>query len=323
MSQATVAKPVLGTQPGKKSGKRRSRLGESPYHGLLYITPWLIGFLVFTLYPIVASFYLSFTKYDLVSAPKFIGLDNYVRMFKDPVFRKALTVTFQYVIWEVPLKLAFSLFVAMILNMKLRGINFFRTAYYIPSILGSNVAIAVLWKFIFQTNGLVNQVLNLLGMPSVGWFGEQFPALITIVLLRVWEFGSTMVIFLAALKSLPQDVYEAASVDGCTKFRQFFRITIPLLSPTIFFNFVMQLIHAFQEFNAPYLITKGGPQKGTYLLPILIYENTFKYYKMGYAAAMSWILFIIIMIFTAFAFKGSKYWVFYSDDGKGAGEKDA
>lgn len=322
MSQATAVKPAAGATV-KKIRRHKGKLGESRYHGLLYIAPWLIGFLVFTLYPIVASFYLSFTKYNLVSSPKFIGLDNYVRMFKDPTFRKALSVTFQYVIWEVPLKLAFSLFVAMILNMKLRGINFFRTAYYIPSILGSNVAIAVLWKFLFQSNGLVNQVLNAVGIANVGWFGQQFPALMTIVLLRVWEFGSTMVIFLAALKSLPQDVYEAASVDGCTKFKQFFKITIPLLSPTIFFNFVMQMIQAFQEFNAPYLITKGGPQKGTYLLPMLIYEHTFKYYKMGYAAAMSWILFIIIMIMTAFTFKGSKYWVFYSDDAKGAGEKDA
>lgn len=324
MSQQTavLSKGSVSAEPKKRRKKKGKELGESRWHGMLYVTPWMIGLLVFTLYPIIASFYLSFTKYDLVSAPRFVGLDNYIRMFKDPVFLKAMSVTFQYVVWEVPLKLAFSLFVAMILNMKLRGINFFRTAYYIPSILGSNVAIAVLWKFLFQSNGLVNQIIGVFGGQPVGWFGEQFPALFTIVLLRVWEFGSTMVIFLAALKGLPQDVYEAASVDGCTRAKQFFKITIPLLSPTIFFNFVMQLIHAFQEFNAPYLITKGGPQKGTYLLPILIYENTFKYYKMGYAAAMSWVLFIIIMFFTALTFRYSKYWVFYSDEGKRGGEGD-
>lgn len=300
-----------------KAKKGRYALGESKYLGLLYISPWIIGFLVFTIYPIVASFILSFTNYNLFSSPKFIGFQNYTKMFSDKVFLKAMAVTFQYVALEVPLKIAFSLFVAMVLNKKLKGINFFRTTYYIPSILGSNVAIAVLWKFIFQSDGLVNQVIGMFGAAPVSWFGEQFPALMTIVLLRVWEFGSTMVIFLAALKSLPQDVYEAASVDGCTKLKKFFKITIPLLSPTIFFNFVMQLINAFQEFNAPYLITKGGPQYGTYLLPMYIYDMTFVKYKMGYASAMSWILFIIIMVFTALTFRYSKYWVFYSDEGQG------
>lgn len=300
-----------------KVKKRRSALGESKYLGLLYISPWIIGFLIFTIYPIIASFVLSFTDYNLFSTPKPVGFQNYTKIFADKTFIKAMTVTFEYVALEVPLKIAFSLFVAMILNMKLKGINFFRTAYYIPSILGSNVAIAVLWKFIFQSDGLVNQVIGVFGAQPVSWFGEQFPALITIVLLRVWEFGSTMVIFLAALKSLPQDVYEAAAVDGCTKIKRFIKITIPLLSPTIFFNFVMQLISAFQEFNAPYLITKGGPQFGTYLLPVYIYDMTFGKYKMGYASAMSWILFVIIMIFTALTFRYSKYWVFYNDEGQG------
>lgn len=291
-------------------------IGESAFHGLLYVSPWAIGFLLFTLYPFVASFLLSFTKFDLMSAPKWIGLKNYTRLFTDPVFQKSLRVLFEYAFVEVPLKLAFSLLVAVILNMKLKGINFFRTAYYIPSILGSNVAIAVLWKFVFQSDGLMNQVLSLFGIPAVGWFGEEFPAIMTIVFLRAWEFGSTMVIFLAGLQSIPGDLYEAASVDGYSKIRQFFKITIPLLSPTIFYNLVMQLITAFQEFNGPYLITKGGPQNGTYFLPLYIYDETFKDYNMGYAAAMSWVLFVIIMIFTVIVFRNSKYWVFYSDDGK-------
>jgi oligogalacturonide transport system permease protein len=297
----------------KKSG---SRLGESRFLGFWYVLPWLIGFLAFTLYPFAYSFILSFTKFDFSSAPKWLGLRNYVRLFSDPVFKQSLTVTFVYVVNEVPLKIVFSLLIAVILNMKLRGINFFRTAYYIPSILGSNVAIAVLWKFIFQSDGLANQVIQAFGGQPVSWFGDSYPALMTIVLLRVWEFGSTMVIFLAGLQSIPTELYEAASVDGCTKFRQFFKITIPLLSPTIFYNLVMQLIAAFQEFNGPYLITKGGPQNGTYLLPMLIYDETFHSYKMGYAAAMSWILFIIILIFTVLVFRYSKYWVFYSDEGK-------
>lgn len=283
--------------------------------GLLYITPWIIGFLIFTMYPIVASFYLSFTDYDLLNAPVMVGIDNFKKIFGDKEFLKALGVTGKYVFVVVPLKLAFSLFVAFILNMKLKGINFFRTAYYIPSILGSNVAIAILWKFIFSTEGLVNQVLGVMNVAPVSWFGQPTPALFTIALLRVWEFGSTMVIFLAALKEVPADLYEAASVDGSNKFRNFFNITIPIITPVIFFNFIMQLIHAFQEFNAPYLVTSGGPMKGTYLLPMLIYDHTFKYYNMGYASAMSWILFIIIMTFTLITFRSSKYWVFYNDNG--------
>jgi oligogalacturonide transport system permease protein len=296
-------------------------LGESRFHGMIYIAPWLIGFLLFTLYPFCTSFYLSFTKYDLVSAPKWIGLTNYERMFRDPVFLKSIRVLFEYVLCEVPLKIIISLLVAIILSMKLKGINFFRTAYYIPSILGSNVAIAVLWKSVFQSNGLINQVIGIFGAQPVGWFGEEFPALLTIVLLRVWEFGSTMVIFLAGLQSIPVDLYEAASVDGCKKIRQFFKITIPLLSPTIFYNVVMQLINAFQEFNGPYLITRGGPQNGTYFLPMLIYDATFKDYKMGYAAAMSWFLFVVILIFTVLVFRYSKYWVFYNDDEKENGDE--
>ncbi|PHV70959.1 sugar ABC transporter permease [Sporanaerobium hydrogeniformans] len=294
---------------------RKASFSKDRYIGLLYIAPWLIGFLVFTLYPIVASFYLSFTEYDLLSAPTWVGLQNFKELFKDKEFIKALTVTAKYVIFEVPLKLAFSLFIAFILNMNLKGINFFRTAYYIPSILGSNVAIAILWKFIFSTDGLVNQVLGVLHMNPISWFGQANPAMFTIILLRVWEFGSTMVIFLAALKEVPGELYEAAEVDGSSKLRNFFTITLPMITPVLFFNFVMQLVHAFQEFNAPYLVTNGGPMKGTYLLPMLIYDNTFKYYNMGYASAMSWILFIIIMAFTMITFRSSKYWVFYNDNG--------
>ncbi len=293
----------------------KKKFNKKNYIGLLYIMPWLIGFLVFTLYPIIASFYLSFTDYNLMDAPTWIGFGNFTKLFGNKQFLKALGVTAKYVVLVVPLKLAFSLFVAFILNMNIKGINFFRTAYYIPSILGSNVAIAILWKFLFATDGLVNQVLGVVGVDPISWFGQATPALFTIVLLRVWEFGSTMVIFLSALKEVPGDLYEAAAVDGSGPWRNFFQITIPMITPIIFFNFIMQLVSAFQEFNAPYLITSGDPQKGTYLLPMLIYDNTFKHYKMGYASAMSWILFIIVMAFTLITFNSSKYWVYYSDNG--------
>jgi len=292
---------------------------RSDYRGLLYITPWLIGFLVFTLYPFVASFVLSFTKYDILNPPKFVGLRNYVKMFtKDQDFKNSLLVTFKYVVMTVPLKLIFALLIAFILNFNLKGINFFRTAYYIPSILGGNVAIAVLWRFLFSASGgLVNQVIGLFGAEPVNWFGTPGPALFTLTILRIWQFGSAMVIFLAALQDIPQDLYDAAAVDGANKFTVFRKITVPLLTPVIFFNFVMQLIQAFQEFNAPYLITGGGPLKATYLLPVYIYDQSFQYYNMGYGSALSWVLFVIIMIFTLLIFKSSDYWVFYSDVGEG------
>ena len=292
---------------------------RSDYRGLLYITPWLIGFLVFTLYPFVASFVLSFTKYDILNPPKFVGLRNYVKMFtKDQDFKNSLLVTFKYVVMTVPLKLIFALLIAFILNFNLKGINFFRTAYYIPSILGGNVAIAVLWRFLFSASGgLVNQVIGLFGAGPVNWFGTPGPALFTLTILRIWQFGSAMVIFLAALQDIPQDLYDAAAVDGANKFTVFRKITVPLLTPVIFFNFVMQLIQAFQEFNAPYLITGGGPLKATYLLPVYIYDQSFQYYNMGYGSALSWVLFVIIMIFTLLIFKSSDYWLFYSDVGEG------
>jgi oligogalacturonide transport system permease protein len=290
---------------------------ENKNIGLLYIFPWLIGLFIFTIYPFVTSLILSFTNYNIINMPRFIGLSNYINMFHDSIFKTSLLATIEFVIITVPLKLIFSLLIAYILNFKLRGINFFRTAYYLPSILGGNVAIAVMWQFLFAQNGLVNQFLTLFHVKPVGWFSNALGALFTISALRIWEFGSTMIIFLAGLKDIPQELYEAAAVDGAGKVRTFFKVTIPLLTPIIFFNLVMQLIQAFQEFNGPYLITNGGPLYKTYLLGMMIYDNSFKYFKMGYASAISWFLFVIIMIFTMFVFKSSKYWVFYADEGGG------
>ena len=213
----------------------------------------------------------------------------------------------------VPIKLAFALFIAYILNFKLKGVNFFRTAYYIPSILGGNVAIAVLWRFLFADTGLINVLTTKAGLGTISWLGDPSTALFTLTLLRVWQFGSAMVIFLAALKNIPETLYEAAQIDGASKMKMFFSITIPLLTPVIFFNFIMQLVQAFQEFNGPYIITNGGPLNSTYLYSLLIYDNSFKYFSMGYGSALSWILFIIILIFTALTFKTSKHWVYYSD----------
>lgn len=288
--------------------------------GLAYALPFLIGILVFTLFPFVASLALSFSDYQLqdpIARAGYVGIDNYSAMAADPTFRQSLGVTMIYVFVTVPLKLAFALAIAFVLNFRLRAIGAFRTAYYLPSILGGSVAIAVVWRYVFANDGLVNQALALIGIDGVNWLGEPGYAMSTIVLLRLWQFGSAMVIFLAGLQAIPDDLYEAATLDGARPWTIFRRITLPLLTPVIFFNFVMQVVQAFQEFNGPYVITGGGPLKSTYLLPLMIYEETFKYFDVGYASALSWALFLIIALLTAIAFRSSKYWVFY------ANEKDA
>lgn len=283
--------------------------------GFLYILPWLIGFMVFKLYPFGASLYYSFTDYDLFKdIISFIGLENYKAIFQTAKLRKAFQVTFEYAFMTVPLKLAFALFIAYILNFKIRGVNLFRTMYYIPSILGGSVAIAVLWKFLFQTDGLINQILSAVHVTGPNWLGDSNYSLFVVSLLRVWQFGSPMVIFLAALKSVPTDLYEAASIDGAGKARQFLRVTIPLITPVIFYNLVTQLCQAFQEFNGPYIITNGGPLGSTTLISLLVYQNAFKTYQMGFASAISWLLFMIVMTLTIISFMSQKYWVYYSDE---------
>ena len=283
--------------------------------GYGYLTPYLIGLVVFTTVPFLASLYLSFTRYDLMNPPIWTGLSNYERLFTgDRTFIKSLNVTLIYVFLTVPLKLAFALFIAAILNYKLKFINLFRTAFYVPSILGGSIAIAVLWRYLFASEGLVNMVLTGVGLTPVDWFGDPTNALFTITLLRCWQFGSAMEIFLAALQSNDKSLYEAAAIDGAGKVTTFILITLPLLTPVIFFNLVMQMVQAFQEFNGPYIITQGGPLKSTYLLPLYIYEEAFKKFNMGYASAIAWVLFVIIMVLTLVAFWSSRKWVYYAGD---------
>ena len=283
--------------------------------GYGYLTPYLIGLVVFTAVPFLTSLYLSFTKYDLMNTPTWTGLSNYERLFtRDRTFTKSLNVTLIYVFLTVPLKLAFALFIAAILNYRLKFINLFRTAFYVPSILGGSIAIAVLWRYLFATEGLVNMALAGVGLAPVDWFGDPTNALFTITLLRCWQFGSAMVIFLAALQSIDKSLYEAAAIDGAGKVTTFIFITLPLLTPVIFFNLVMQMVQAFQEFNGPYIITQGGPLKSTYLLPLYIYEEAFKKFNMGYASAIAWVLFVIITALTLVAFWSSRKWVYYAGD---------
>ena len=284
--------------------------------GLLYIVPWLIGFILFKVYPFASSLVYSFTNYDLFNGITKTGLMNYVNIFTDEDIVRSFVVTFKYAIFDVPLKLAFALFIAYILNFKLKGVNFFRTAYYIPSILGGSIAIAILWRAVFNTDGLINTVLGFFGVEPLNWMAGDMSALMVIVLLRVWQFGSAMVIFLAALKGVPQDLYEAAAIDGAGKWRQFFSVTVPLITPVIFYNLITQLCEAFQEFNSAFIVTQGGPLGATTLISLLIYQNAFRTYNMGLASAMAWLLFIIITVLTVVSFASEKYWVYYSDDEK-------
>ncbi len=286
------------------------------YVGLLYVLPFIIGLLVFQLYPFISSFVYSFTDLSIANEYSFIGIENYIEAFTDDRdFYTSLSVTATYVFIAVPCKLVFALFIAMVLYRDMKGIKFFRTLYYIPSILGGSIAVSVIWRFLFSHEGLINQILGKVGIEPVSWLGTDL-ALPTISLLAVWQFGSSMVLFLVGLKQIPTSLYEAASIDGASKGYQFFRITLPLLTPTVLFNVIMQTIGAFQEFTSGFVITNGGPMKSTYLYGMMLYENSFKYYDMGYACAQSWILFVIIMLVTGLLFLSSTKWVHYGDGGE-------
>ena len=306
-----------GSSAARQDLRKRRGLSklEQGYMGFVLILPWLIGFCIFKLYPFVSSLVYSFTDYDLFrGVQNVVGFQNYIDAFTKAKNVKALKVTFTYAFMTVPLKLIFALFIAYILNFKIKGVGLFRTAYYVPSILGGSVAIAVLWKALFKNDGVVNTILTMLGFESINFLADKNWALFIICLLRVWQFGSAMVLFLAALKGVPEDLYEAASIDGATKGRQFLSITIPLISPVIFYNLVTQLVQAFQEFNGPYIITNGGPRNATTLISVIVYNTAFKDYKVGMSSAMAWVMFVIVMILTIISFVSQKKWVYYSDD---------
>lgn len=306
-----------GSSAARQDLRRRRGLSklEQGYMGFILVLPWLIGFCIFKLYPFVSSLIYSFTDYDLFKGVQnVVGFQNYIDAFTKPKSIKALQVTFTYAFMTVPLKLIFALFIAYILNFRIKGVGLFRTAYYVPSILGGSVAIAVLWKALFKNDGVVNTILAMLGFESINFLADKQWALFIICLLRVWQFGSAMVLFLAALKGVPEDLYEAASIDGATRGRQFMSITIPLISPVIFYNLVTQLVQAFQEFNGPYIITNGGPRNATTLISLIVYNTAFKDYKVGMSSAMAWVMFVIVMVLTIIAFVSQKKWVYYSDD---------
>jgi multiple sugar transport system permease protein len=286
----------------------------------LFLLPWLLGFFCLTLGPMLGSLYLSFTKYNLLNAPVWNGLDNYKTIFTDDQsFVNSIVLTFKYVLMAVPLRLAFALAVAMALNKGLKLLGVYRTVYYVPSLLGGSVAIAIVWRKMFDGDGLVNLFLSVFGIKGPSWIAHPSYVIYAIVALAVWQFGSAMVIFLAGLKQIPADLYEAAEVDGAGKTRQFFRITLPLLSPVIFFNLLMTIINSFQVFTPGYVIGdgRGGPIDSTLFYTLYLYLKGFSYFDMGYASALAWILLAIIGLFTAIVFITSKYWVFYGDGKEG------
>ncbi|WP_199613990.1 carbohydrate ABC transporter permease [Paenibacillus alkalitolerans] len=288
---------------------------EHPVTGYLFISPWLIGFLGLTLWPMVLSVYYSFTNYSLLESPEWVGLSNFERiMFNDRTFSQSLSVTLWFVVFSVPLKLIFALAVAVILNKEIRGLSAYRLLIYFPSLIGASLAVSVLWRNIWSQDGFINKFLSVFGIEGMNWINDPRTALSTLVLLVVWQFGSSMVIFLAGLKQIPRDYYEASSVDGASKIRQFIKITLPLLSPIVLFNFVLQTIGSFQMFTQAFIITEGGPVHSTYMYALYLYDRAFGRLQMGYASALAWILLAVIAAATALIFLSSKYWVFYEQE---------
>ncbi|MEO3870439.1 sugar ABC transporter permease [Nonomuraea sp. B12E4] len=280
------------------------------------LIPWWLGLVLVTAVPLVASLYLAFTDYDILSAPEFNGLENFHRMFQDEYFWAAVKVTVIYVLVSIPLQLGFALLLALILDRGLRGLAFYRSAFYLPSLLGTSVAVAILWRQIFGDDGLIDRALSVFGLELGSWLQNPSLSLSTLIVLNVWTFGSPMVIFLAGLRQIPEELYEAAKVDGAGIVRQFTRVTIPLLTPIIFFNLILQTIGAFQTFTQAHVVSggTGGPANSTLFYTLYIYQQGFTNFDMGYASALAWVLMIAIGLVTAVHFVLSKYWVFYGDD---------
>ncbi len=293
--------------------RKMSRRKKSQMIGLVFVTPWIFGFLAFKAIPLGMACVLSFEDYNIVSSPFFIGFENYWTAFHMDEFWQSAKVSFLYVLMTVPGKMLFSLFIAYLLSLNVKFIGAFRSVYYIPSLMGSSVAVAILWKFLFMTDGLLNRILGKMGLPLVGWLTGDYTALFVVSLQHVWQFGSTMVVFLAALKNVPQSLKEAARIDGAREWTIFWHVTVPYITPMVFFNLMTNLVTAFQEFNSPYVITGGGPNHATYLMSLMIYQNAFRYLKMGFASALSIMLFLTITTVTVLLFLSSKYWVNYQD----------
>ncbi|MEW2571644.1 carbohydrate ABC transporter permease [Streptomyces sp. NPDC057621] len=319
MSTVSTRAPAPAEDPTQTRRPARKRRGvrEKQWPAYVFLSPWLIGAGVLTLVPMAASLYLSFTDYNLFDAPRWIGLRNYSEMlFDDPRYWRSVGTTLLYVVVAVPLKLALALGVAMLLKSLGRGRAFYRSAFYAPSLLGASMSIALVWKALFNDGGSVAGALSWFGIDTGGWVGNPDLAVYAVVLLTVWQFGAPMVIFLAGLQQIPSDLYEAAALDGAGRWRQFLSVTLPMLSPVVFFNLVLEIINSFQVFTPAFAISggNGGPADSTMFYTLYLYERGFTASHMGYAAAMAWLLLIAIGVITLILFRTSRTWVFYADE---------
>ena len=286
-------------------------INEERVAGVVCTAPFIFGFFMFLIIPMCLSAYYSLCDFNITSDPVFIGLDNFTKMFADGKFFKSLEVTFFYAVVSVPLRLLFALIVAMILLKNTKMTAFYRAAYYLPSIIGGSVAVSILWKQMFAKAGTINMLLQGVGINStIAWLGNVDTAIWTLILLSVWQFGSSMLIFLSSLKQIPHSLYEAAEVDGANSFRRFFQITLPLLTPTIFFNLVMQMINGFLAFTQCYIITQGKPMNSTLFYTVYMYQQSFEFHHAGYGAALAWMMLIIIAAFTGILFLTKRFWVY-------------
>ncbi|WP_109212144.1 MULTISPECIES: sugar ABC transporter permease [Microbacterium] len=312
----TLERPVAAAPTASRSGRARRR--RENIAGYAFMTPWLLGFVFIIGGPVVVSLYLSFTDYAVIGDAEWIGIENYVRMFtSDPRFWAALRVTLIYLLVSVPLVQIFALFLATMLNRGIRGLPIYRAVFYVPSLIGGSVAIAILWRFIFESDGLLNNVLAVIGIEtSYSWIGTPSTALSTLIILNIWQFGAAMIIYLAGLKNIPTELYEAARVDGATTWRQFVSITLPMLSPVIFFNVLMNVVAAFQAFNSAYVVSNGtgGPADSTLFYTLYLYQRGFVDFDMGYASALGWVLLIISGAVAALLFVLSRRVVYYGDE---------
>jgi multiple sugar transport system permease protein len=283
----------------------------------LFLVPWIGGVLVLTIGPMIASLYLSFTDYDLFNPPHWVGLANYVTMFaRDDRFWHAVRVTATYVLLSVPAKLLLALGVALLLNRVRRGSGLYRSAFYAPSLLGASVSVALVWRAMFSSGGSMDRVLSAFGVHLGGLIDRPQYALLTLVALAVWQFGAPMVIFLAGLKQVPRELSEAAEIDGAGPVRRFFSVTLPMLTPVLLFNLVLEIIHAFQSFTGAFVVSsgRGGPSDSTLLYTLYLYQRGFTDFRMGYASAMAWALLVLIGLITSLLFRGARRWVFYSGE---------
>ena len=282
----------------------------------LFVSPWIIGFLVFILFPMIFSFYISLCDWDILSNHYFIGIKNYIDAFHDPTVWKSLKVTFIYSIISVPLNLILSMMIGFMLHRIKKFKKLFRTMYYLPVVIGS-IPVMMLWSLIFNPyNGILNQFLGLFGIPAQNWLYDTKTALFSLILMNTWGVGGGIIIWLAGFNNIPNDLYEAAAIDGASRFDVFFKITIPMLTPTIYFNLIMGVIGTLQTFSQSYVMTGGGPDESILLFNLYIYQNAFTYFDMGYAAALAWILFVIIMFFSLLIVRSSSAWVYYENEVK-------